>query len=654
MHGVINLQINEKYQILFTPFKVGNVEIKNRFTMAGMGGNDEVSVEGKCAADAVEYYVERARGGIGLVCTGTMTITDRLKYKSIEVLLTDAIDVQTFARTFQAMNERIHAYGAKSMIQLSLGTSPSKIKGVFSPSIIANDFTKKDFEYFVNRYRIMSKAAKDAGFDIIEVHSVHTGYLLDQIVSSETNHRTDEYGGSLENRCRIMGEIRQAIAESCGPDYPVSVKLGSKTEFYDFNEKETDPAKQVTVLHRYLPETVELAKEFERLGYNMMVVDDVGTNGPFEDIRKYEGSFKAIQEAVNIPVVGSARLNDPDVSSDFVKNGSITAVCLGRQTFADPDYVNKLRCGRIDDIRFCLSCNQGCISRNMKELTVKCAINAVAGRETKSDFAPLRRRKKVMIIGGGPAGMEVARVAGSRGHEVTLYEKQDHLGGDYFPATAFPFRKWGRHYIGLLGRQMKEAGVKVVMNKEISAEDIGAEQPDVVVVAVGADEFIPPIPGVDSKKVILATDYILNHKKNKQNVVVIGGGMTGAEIALEDARDGKTVTIVEMQDNILMDPSVDYLTKASIMKCINETDLRIMAKTRLVEINDEGAVVEGPDGRETIPADVVVMAVGFRPRTKLYESLQSYAGEVYNLGNSKKVGNVCDAIWAAYEVGNGI
>ncbi len=647
-------QINEKYQILFTPFRVGKLEIKNRFTMAGMGGNDEVSASGACAPNAIEYYVERARGGIGMVCTGTMTITDRLKYKSIEVLLPETIDVETFVRTFQSMNERIHAYGAKAMIQLSLGTSPSKIKGVFSPSIIADDFTQKDFDYFLDRYRVMSKAAKDAGFDMVEVHSVHTGYLLDQLASEATNHRTDSYGGSLENRCRLHGEIRQVIREACGPDYPVSLKLGSKTEFYDYHEDEPDPAKRITVLHRHLPETVELAKEFERLGYDMLVVDDVGSSGPFDDIRDYEYRFKAIQEAVSIPVVGSARLVDPDVSSDFIKNGSLTAVCLGRQCFADPDYCNKLRAGRIQDIRFCLSCNQGCINRNMKELTVKCAINAVAGRETESDFAPLRRKKRVMVIGGGPAGMEVARVAGNRGHDVTLYERQDHLGGDYYPATEFPFRKFGRHYIGLQGRLMEEAGVKLVLGREICKADIEAEAPDVVVVAVGADEFIPPIKGIDSSKVILATDYILNHPHDKQNVVIIGGGMTGAEIALEDARAGKTVTIVEMQNDILLDPSLDYLTRGCIRECLSKTDARIMARTKLVKINEDGAVVDGPNGLETIPADLVVMAVGFRPRTGLYKELQSYAGEVYNLGNSTKVGNVCDAVWAAYELGNGI
>lgn len=647
-------QIKEKYQILFTPFNVGNVEIKNRFTMAGMGGNDEVSVEGACAPSSIEYYVERARGGIGLVCTGTMTILDRPKYKSIEVLLTDKIDPENFVRTFQHMNDRIHAYGAKSMIQLSLGTAPSKIKGVFSPSIICNDLTADDFKHFVERYRIMSKVAKDAGFDLVEVHAVHTGYLLDQIVSEATNQRTDKYGGSLENRTRIMGEIRDAIRSSCGPDFPVSVKLGSKTEFYDVNPNAENPADKVKVLYRHLPETVELAKAFEKFGYNMIVLDDVGSSGPFEDIRKYENVFKEIQSAVAIPVVGSARLNDPDVSSDFIRDGSLTAICLGRQSFADPDYVNKLRSNNTDYIRFCLSCNQGCIYRNMKELTVKCAINAVAGRETDSNFAPLKRRKKVMVIGGGPAGMEAARVAGSRGHEVTLYERQERLGGDYFAATDFPFRKFGRHYIGLQERLLRDAGVKVVTGREIGSNDVETEHPDVVIVAVGADEFIPPIPGIDSHKVVLATDYILNSEKAHKNVVIIGGGMTGAEIGLEDSRSGKTVTLVEMQDDILLDSSLDYLTRGSIMKCIGETDMRIMSKTRLVEINDAGAVVEGPGGRETIPADVVVLAVGFRPRGTLYMQLQNYAGEVYNLGNSKKVGNVCDAVWAAYEVGNGI
>lgn len=205
-----------------------------------------------------------------------------------------------------------------------------------------------------------------------------------------------------------MKEIRQAISEDCGPAYHVSVKIGSKTEFYNYD----DGIGKVTILHRYLPETIEIVKKLEEMGYNMLVCDDVGTSGPFEDMRIYENVFKSIQEAINL--VGSARLNDPDVSSDFIRDGAITAVCLGRQC---SDYVNKLRCNDFDKIRFCLSCNQGCINRNMNELSVKCAINAVAGRETNSDFAPPHKKKKVMVIGGGPAGMEAARVAASRGLE---------------------------------------------------------------------------------------------------------------------------------------------------------------------------------------------------------------------------------------------
>ena len=647
-------ETNEKYQILFTPFKVGNVEIKNRFEMSGMGGNDEVSAEGACAKDSIDYYVERARGGIGLISTGTMTILDRPKYKSVEILLTEKTDLETFARTFGHMNDRIHAYGAKSIIQLSLGTTPPQIKGVFSPSVVCNDFTRDELKYFVERYRIMSKAAKDAGFDIVEVHAVHTGYILDQIATKAANTRTDEYGGSAENRCRLMGEIRQAIAESCGPNYPVSIKLGATTDIYDCDFSETDPKKRVKILRRENDETVELAKIFEAQGYNMLNIDGVGPNPPFVDIREHGWKLKAIKDAVSIPVIGAGRMFDPDISSDYIRNGYCDAVAMGRQCFADPDYANKLKANRFDDIRFCLACNQGCIARNLRELTVKCAINAVAGRETNSDLAPLREKRNVIIVGGGPAGMEAARVVASRGHNVKLYEKDDKLGGAYIAATEFPFRKWGRHLIGWYERKLNSLNMEIITGHEVTEEEIREQHPDVAIIATGADEFLPPIKGIDSEKVILATDYILHDKKERRNVVVIGGGMTGCEIALEDAKDGKNVTLVEMQKKILADPSMDSLTYSSLLDEVKKSGTNIMEGTKLLEVTSKGVVVENTDGKHEINADVVVMAVGFRPRKSLYNALSDYAGEVYLLGNAKKVANISDAIWAAYEVGNGI
>lgn len=647
-------QINEKYQILFTPYKIGNVEIKNRLHMSGMGGNDEVSAEGACTRDSIDYYVERARGGLGLICTGTMTILDREKYKSIEVNLSENLDVETFARTFGHMNERIHSYGAKSMIQLSLGTAPQQIKGVFSPKIICNELTEEDFQYYLNRYRIMAKAAKDAGFDIIEVHAVHTGYILDQIATASTNHRTDEYGGSVENRARFMGEIRQVIREVCGADYPVGIKLGLVTDIYDVNTSAKNPADRVKIFRREVEETVALAREFEKQGYNDISLDSIGKNPPFVDVRIYRADIQKVKDAISIPLMIGGKMFDPDISSEYIREGVCDAATMGRQCFADPDYANKLRSNRFDDIRFCLACNQGCIARNLREQTVKCAINAVAGRETNSDFAPLRRKKNVIIVGGGPAGMEAARVAASRGHSVKLYERDDHLGGAYYPATEFPFRKWGRHLIGWYERQLETLDLEIHMNTEVNSQEIIEQKPDVVIIAAGADEVTPPIKGIESDKVILATDYILNDPKDRDNVVVIGGGMTGAEIALEDAKAGKSVTIVEMQNKILADPSMDSITYGELLSEVKKAGVKLMEGTRLMEVTETGVIVEKDGKRQELKTDVVVLAVGFRPRTKLYNELLNYAGEIYNLGNSKKVANISDAIWAAYEVANGI
>jgi 2-enoate reductase len=639
-----------KYKGLFAPYKIGKLELKNRFHMSAMGGNDQILPDGTISERMADYYLERAKGGIGLISTGTITIRPHGdRYILEEQFITEDIDKGMFISSVSDFIGRVHAYGAKMMIQLSIGTTPSQVPGVFSPSVACNDFTKKDIQYFLDRYADAAKLAKDAGFDMIEVHSVHTGYILDQFSTASVNHRSDEYGGSPENRARFGIEILQTIKRVCGNDYPVSLKLGGVSEIYDFK-----PDGSVQVFHRDIDETVELAKLFAAAGYDALNCDGVKNNSVYVPRKTNSDMFLKIKQAVDIPVIIAGQFNEPDYSAELLGKGYCDSISMGRQTLCDPEYVNKLRANKVEEIRFCLACNQGCIAHSLYGFPVSCAINPTAGTRLSGRLEPVLNKKKIVVIGGGLAGMEAARVASLRGHEVALYEKGSQLGGVFIAASAFDFKDMDKKLLEWYRLQIKKSNVTVHLNQTMDAAGIERLSPDAVILATGATELKLPIPGIDSSKVVAAIDVLLKKKSVSHKVIIIGGGLTGCELAAQLSGEGKDVTVVEMLPKILAGKNMVAYNVNGLTGLMEVGNVKIMASTRLKEINDRGVVVESEKGAEQLEADTVITAVGYRKSDQLCRDLQNSTLEVYNIGDSAEVSNIMNAIWIGYELGRRI
>lgn len=638
------------YPELFTPIKIGNLEIKNRFHMASMGGNDYVTDTG--IGDKMKrYYLERARGGVGLLATGTITIRwHEDRYIAEEQFLTENVDQALFKMSTEDFLKAIHAFDAKMMVQLSIGTTPSQIFDVFSPSIACDTYTKEDIQYFIKRYADAAKLCKDAGFDMVEVHSVHTSYILDQFSTAATNHRTDEYGGSVENRARLVCDIVKAIKKTCGQDFPVSLKIGATTEMYDFSDRE-HPVK----FRRELEETLELMKYFEKAGYDCFNVDDVRNNSVYTSQEENLEIWKKIKEATHIPLIAAGSLANPELNVRMLNEGYCDMISMGRQMFCDPHYINKLKANKIEDIRFCLRCNAGCIVNSCYGYPVTCAVNPQAGMDADVALTPAAVKKRVMVVGGGIGGMEAALIASQRGHDVTLYEKKSELGGLFIAASAFDFKEPDKLLIAWYRRQIEKSSVKVRMNTEVTAEFIHERQPDVVIVATGSTPIVVKVPGHDGKNVVSMEDACLKKCEIGEKVVVIGGGMSGCELAAQLGSEGKQVTIVEMLPALMakLERPVLYTTEP-LIGLLHKWNVDIRTSAKLKEIRPDAVIAETAEGDIEIPVDTVVMGAGFRENNALYKALRDYAGEVYTIGDSRHFSNIYNAVWDGYNVACGI
>lgn len=663
--------LNEtKYSALFEPFQVGRLQIKNRICYAPVGTG--LSDNGTSAFDDADiaFYVARAKGGAGLITTGAIfTDLDVDKYKP-GALGTWQITYNPALFRLQAakMLDRVHSFGTKMFAQLSLGTgrnsgsyAPSEIPTFADPSKNSPALTtgqlQKKIDYVVQGAVI----AKDSGFDGVEIHALHFGYLLDELAMEISNSRTDQYGGSFENRMRACREIVEKIKSQCGKDFPVSMRLGMKSYISGFNQSDLTGKNEAG---RTLEESIRICKALEEYGYDMISVD-VGMYDSYYYC--YPPMYLPMglnvdlaaecKKAVNIPVVVCGRMHTADVCNDAVASGKVDAVVVGRQMLADPDFALKIKTDSVDDIRPCLSCNLGCRGKMQDGLGQRCAVNPQLRREKEPGIIPVSdsERKNVMIIGGGVAGLEAARTAAIRGHKVSLYEKESRVGGLLNVAGAPKFKAEDRALVEWYVHQLAKLGVKVECGKEITLEFILKEDPDVVISATGSHPIFPKITGSDHPKAVGFKEAMLDNTIVGKNVVVVGGGLVGCEVALNFASLGHNVTVVEFLDDILKSGTpTPIMNKMCILDLFKEKGITLRTNCALTEVNDTGAVIKTGGELETIPADTVIIAVGLRSNRSFAEDLEKYNIPVYSIGDERKVANVVNAVADGYEVGKNI
>jgi 2-enoate reductase len=652
-----------KYKKLFEPITVGKLVLKNRISMAPLGMVAMADPCGGFSENAQNYYIERAKGGVGLIVTGITNVN----YNEMANLIMPcaAYNPLMFAKSCAPMNEIIHAFGTKILLQLTGGfgrvaipplmknaIAPSDQENRWDPSIHHKAMTKDEIRELIDSFVSCAMIARQSKFDGVEIHAVHEGYLLDQFAISLYNSRTDEYGGDLKGRLKITTDIVRGIKSACGNDFPVSLRYSLKS-FVKGIRHGALPGEKFKELGKDIAEGVEAAKLLTEAGYDLLNVD-AGTydawywNHPPMYFEKgmYRDFGRILKQNVNVPIILAGRMDDPQMACDALGT-CCDIIAYGRPLLADPYLPEKIRTDNLDEIRPCLSCHQGCLDRLAHGLPLSCAVNPACGREKSLEITEATYKKNILIIGGGLAGMETARVCGIRGHRVTLIEKSNKLGGNIIPGSIPDFKKDDKALLKWYSLQLKKLPVEIRFNCSADKEMIEKSDADVVVFATGSTPVKLDFEG--KNHVYTAIDLLNDTEKAGMNVVVIGGGLIGCETALWLKQQGKNVTIVESQPEILGAGKDLCFANYDMLKDLlvfNKID--VLRSSSITTVTDDSVKVKTPGQELEIKADTVMLAVGYHSQRDLFDSMIDSNKIVYNIGDSRKVRNIMNTIWDAY------
>lgn len=633
---------------LFTPGKIGSLTLKNRIMKAPQSSGMS-NMDGTVSERLVRYYRQQAAGGAGMIIVEYAYVDD-IGAKSAHCHL--GISNNEHIPGLAWLAENIREQGAVPAIQIEhcgrqkfLGTQPicapsaipwPKLWDQYGVQAVPHVLTIEEIQDIVHAFGDAALRAKQAGFELLEIHGAH-GYLLTNFFSPTTNHRTDLYGGSLENRMRIYVEIVRDVRKKVGPDFPVTIRL-SGTDY----EPDGFP----------IEDTIELAKVLEKEGIDAFHISGgdhhtmIHQVSPMAiDVCHNVWAAEAIKKVVHVPVIASGSITLPEYAEEIIASGKGDFVGLGRPLWADPEWPLKAMEDRPEDIRPCIRCNEGCLERtffNFKAIT--CAVNPTISREGELDLKPAAKPRKIAVVGGGPAGMEAARVCKLRGHEVTLFEEKE-LGGLLHEASVPEFKSDIRPLCKYLITQIEKLGIPVEHKKATAADLAGY---DAVICATGSRPILPGVPGIDKPGVMDALEVLNGARKPEGRIAVIGGGLVGTETALHLAEQGMHTTLVEMLPKIMN--GVAATDQLAYSEHIAKADMEVCTGTRLVSIGDGEITVSDHTGTHTIPADSVIIAIGLKAQDSLYGELCAQGKEAYLVGDAVHPGKIFDAFHTAYRV----
>ena len=633
---------------LFSPFKIGRMELKNRIVMGPMGTNLS-NPDGSLTEKHIVYYETRARGGVGLIITEMAVVDPRGRYQPRMHEISD----DTHIEGWKNLVKRVHAQGAKIVMQLGHAgreTFPALIGGLqpVAPSVVPTPITKvipqeltvDEIKHLVKQYAQAAWRAKEAGVDGIEVHGAHC-YLIANFMSPLTNKRSDAYGGGLDGRIKFPIEVIHAIRERIGRDIPLLFRISAD---------EMIPGglclEETKVMCRFLVEAGVDGLEVSRGSLETLrwIVPTMGT-----PIALNVQCAAEIKDVVNVPILVVGRINDPIVADYILETKKADLIVMSRALLVDPDLPRKALSGNLEGIVPCIACNQ-CLQSTMSGNPATCSLNPALGREKEMEIVPAGRRKKVLIIGGGPAGLEAAKVASLRGHQVTLYERTDRLGGQLNIAAVPPTKQELIKAIKYLSTEVRKLGVKVEIGKEFTAESIPSSIPDVVIMATGSSPLIPDLPGVSYPKVVTAKAVLSGQVTIGSKALVMGGGMIGSETADFLSELSVEVTLLEMLEDIAMDMVI--WQREFLLERLAKRGVKVIPSAKVIEIFEDGVkFIRGGKEENIRGMDHIIIAMGAKSVDDLSSKIKGEVKEFYIIGDASEPRKIVDAVRDGMEIG---
>jgi 2-enoate reductase len=651
---------------LLEPIKIGKMEIKNRIAMAPMGISGLLNPDGSPGPRALDYYLERARGGVGLIVTGVFRVENEVEnFPGLSACVTPQA-----MGSFAELAEVVHALGTKIFVQLTAGlgrvATPMRLQGnqpvsasaipyYWDPRQTCRELKTEEIEKVVKAFSNAAGILAAAGIDGIELHG-HEGYLFDQFMTPFWNKRTDQYGGSLDGRLRLPVEVLQAIKKKTGPDFLVQYRFGLKHYIKALNSGAL-PGEKFIEAGRDVEEGLLIARRLEAAGFDSLHVDAGCYDSwywPHPPVYQKTGFMAdmaaAVKKVVRIPVITVGKLSIPEFAESIIVEGKADIVALGKGLLADAFWVKKIEQCQPERIRPCIGCHDGCMGRVTKGRPLSCAVNPATGRERLYRLEPAERAKKVAVVGGGPAGMEAARVAALRGHRVILWEKGNSLGGHLLEASVPEFKKDLARLLDWFKRELDALDLEIRTGVKINADILRKENPEVTIIATGSQPVIPDVPGPLKGKIVTATDLLLGRITVGEKILVLGGGLIGCETALWLAQQGKKVAVVEILNDLLSAGiPVQHMNRLMLLDLLKFHKVEVITNTITMEVLEDGLLL---GSRRGFPLpDKIVAAVGLKPERELYQSLQGKISNLYLIGDSRNPQNVMTAVWDAYEVG---
>lgn len=636
--------------LLLQPHQIGNLIIPNRIVMTAVKLG-YATKEGGVTERHIAFYRRRAQGGVGLITTEPMYI--QMNGRELPTQL--GIQSDALIPGLQRLTNAVHESGGRIMAHINHAgrvANPSLIPadqmvsayGVLCPAnqVTPHPLSRQDIKEIIAAFASAAFRAKQSGFDAIEIPFSH-GYLIHQFLSPHTNLRDDEYGGAIENRCRFGREIILAIREKIGPEFPLVVRMNAKDYVED---------------GLVIEDAIYIARKLEQLNVAAVSI----TSGTMCESVAYSlyptGTPKAnllpmvakIKQAVDLPVIVAGRIRTPSIAREALESQQTDLIGLGRALLADPDWVQKVRAKDEESIILCAACHQGCLAQLRIGEGTHCVFNPLTGREAEIEIIPAVHHRKITIVGGGPAGMEAAYIAALRGHHVTLYEKENRLGGQFYLAAQAPHKEELLDFIRYQTRMIERVGVNFKKNIHVTAKMLFDQHPDVVVLATGSVPLTIPFPGLEDSNWMMASDLLDGTSQvNSKSALVIGGGLVGLETADYLSKQGHKIILVEMLPKIGAD--MDPLAKSMLLERLNQQNVEIHKNSRVMKLTENEVFVQQGEDTVQFPIETVVMAVGVRANRELEDSLENSGLDIKVIGDALKPRKVLEAVWEGFKTG---